>query len=155
MSRQDSKTKMKINIFTIGFAGKSAREFFAKLKEAGVKRVIDVRLNNASQLAGFTKKNDLEYFLQEIDGLDYVHMPDLAPTKNLLDAYKKKNIDWSEYERQFRELIAKRHIENLVVPEQADRACFLCSEGKSEKCHRRIVAEYLRQRWQNVVIRHL
>lgn len=155
MRGQNSKTGMTINIFTIGFAKKSAREFFTKLKEAGAKSVIDVRLNNVSQLAGFTKKQDLEYFLQEIGGLRYVHMPDLAPTKSILDAYKQKSIDWSEYERQFRELITQRHIENLVTPEQIDGACFLCSEAKPENCHRRLVAEYLREHWENVVIHHL
>jgi len=155
MSGQNNKVKTKINIFTIGFAKKSASEFFTKLKEVGAKSVIDVRLNNTSQLAGFTKKQDLEYFLQETVGLGYFHMPDLAPTKTILDAYKKKDINWSEYERQFRELMTERNIENLVTPEQIDGACFLCSEAKPENCHRRLVAEYLRERWENVVIHHL
>lgn len=155
MGEQNSKTGMAINIFTIGFAKNSAREFFTKLKEAGVKSVIDVRLNNVSQLAGFTKKQDLEYFLQEIAGLNYIHMPELAPTKNILKAFRKKNIDWSEYERQFRELITKRNIEDSMVPEQIDGACFLCSEAKPENCHRRLIAEYLREHWGNIVIHHL
>ena len=155
MSGQSSGARMKIKIFTIGFAKKSAREFFTKLKEAGVKSVIDVRLNNVSQLAGFAKKQDLEYFLQEIGGLRYIHMPDLAPTKSILNAYRKKSVDWSEYERQFRELITKRHIEDSMVPEQIDGACFLCSEAKPENCHRRLIAEYLREHWGNIVIHHL
>ncbi len=146
---------MEVNIFTIGFAKKSASEFFTKLKEAGVETVIDVRLNNVSQLAGFTKEQDLPYFLQEIANIRYIHKPELAPTKDILDAYKKKNIDWTEYERRFRELITKRHIEDSMMPEQIDGACFLCSEAKPENCHRRLVAEYLREHWENVVIHHL
>lgn len=73
MSEQNDKVK--VNIFTIGFAGKSACEFFTKLKDAGVKRVIDIRLNNVSQLAGFTKKLDIEYFLKELCKIEYLHRP--------------------------------------------------------------------------------
>jgi uncharacterized protein (DUF488 family) len=153
MSGQNNK--IKVNIFTIGFAGKSACEFFTKLKDAGVKRVIDVRLNNVSQLAGFTKKQDIEYFLKEIGRIEYIHKPEFAPTKSILDAYKKKEIDWSEYERQFRELITERQIENLVKLEQINNACFLCSEVTPEKCHRRLVVEYLQGHWRDVVINHL
>ncbi len=153
MSGQNNKTK--VNIFTIGFAGKSACEFFTKLKDAGVKRVIDVRLNNVSQLAGFTKKRDVKYFLKEIGEIEYVHKPEFAPTKNILDAYKKKEIDWGEYERQFRKLITERQIENLVTREQINNACFLCSEAEPEKCHRRLVAEYFQKRHSGVFIHHL
>lgn len=147
--------KIKVNIFTIGFARKSACEFFTKLKDAGVKRVIDVRLNNVSQLAGFTKKQDIEYFLKEIGKIEYIHKPEFAPTKSILDAYKKKEIDWCEYERQFRELITERQIENLVTPAQIDKACFLCTEAKPEKCHRRLVAEYFQKRLGYVLVHHL
>jgi uncharacterized protein (DUF488 family) len=146
---------VKVNLFTIGFAQRSACEFFKKLKEAGVKKVIDIRLNNTSQLAGFTKKQDLEYFLKQIGGVDYIHMLELAPNKDILTLYKKKEISWSEYERQFRELLTKRHIEIVVTPEEIDRACLLCSEAKPDKCHRRLVAEYLSEHWGNVIIQHL
>jgi len=146
---------METTIFTIGFAKKSAREFFTTLKEAGVSTVIDIRLNNVSQLAGFTKKQDLQYFLEEIVRVAYVHKPELAPTKEILDAYKKKQIDWSGYERQFRQLLIERHVENLITPQLVDNACLLCSEPKPDKCHRRLVAEYLRERWGNVQIKHL
>ena len=94
-----------ITLFTIGFTGKSAEEFFETLRKAGVRRLVDVRLNNVSQLAGFTKKRDLQYFLRSIAGIAYVHEPSLAPTKDILDAYKKKRIDWSEYESQFKQLL--------------------------------------------------
>ena len=145
----------KVNIFTIGFAGKSACEFFAKLKDSGVKKVIDIRLNNVSQLAGFTKKRDIEYFLKEIGKIEYIHKPEFAPTKSILDAYKKKEIDWHEYEQQFHKLITERQIENLITCEQMSEACFLCSEAKPEKCHRRLVAEYFQKRWGDILIHHL
>ncbi len=153
MSGQNNKTK--INVFTIGFAGKIAREFFTKLRDAGIKRVIDVRLNNVSQLAGFTKKRDIEYFLKEIGKIEYIHRPEFAPTKNILDAYKKKEIDWSEYESQFRQLMTERQIETLLTGGEINNACLLCSEAKPEKCHRRLVAEYLQNHWGDVFIHHL
>ena len=106
-----------INLFTIGFTQKSAKQFFDTLKKAGIKTVIDTRLNNISQLAGFTKKTDLEYFLKTIDNIDYVHLLDLAPTKDILDDYKKKKGDWETYEQKFLQLIAERQIEKKVSPE--------------------------------------
>jgi len=144
-----------IRVFTIGFARKSAREFFSALRAAGVRRVVDIRLNNVSQLAGFTKKSDLEYFLSAIGDIAYVHRPDLAPTKEILDAYKKKQIDWAEYERRFLELLRERHAESLVSPDEMDGACLLCSEPAAKKCHRRLVAEYLREKWGNLEVSHL
>ena len=123
---------MKTVIFTIGFAKKNARDFFKKIKEAGVRTVIDVRLNNVSQLAGFTKKLDLEYFLKEITNIEYVHRPELAPTKDILDAYKKKNIDWTVYETRFRQLLFERRVEDVVTPQLVERACFLCGEQKPD-----------------------
>ena len=149
------KDQARITIFTIGFAKKSAREFFAKLQNAGIKRIVDVRLNNVSQLAGFTKRDDLEYFLEVIAAIKYVHYPQLAPTKEILDGYKKKTISWPEYEKRFSKLMVERQIENLVTPIQLDYSCLLCSEPTADKCHRRLVAEYLRAKWGNVEIRHL
>lgn len=146
----------KITIFTIGFAGKSAQEFFEKLQRAGVKRLIDVRLNNVSQLAGFTKRRDLEYFLRVIADIDYVHFKDLAPTKDILDQFKKmKEIDWADYEQRFNKLLDERQPEDHYVPSEYDRGCLLCSESTPENCHRRLVAEHLRQKWGNVEIKHL
>lgn len=144
-----------VRLFTIGFTKKTAREFFTALREAGVRRVVDVRLSNASQLAGFTKKEDLAYFLREIGGIDYVHRPDLAPTKEILDAYKKKNLTWPEYEERFARLVAERKVETLLVPGDLDHACLLCSEPKPDKCHRRLVAEYIQHIWPGVIITHL
>jgi uncharacterized protein (DUF488 family) len=144
-----------IRIFTIGFTKKTAKQFLEKLKRAGVKRVVDVRLNNVSQLAGFAKKDGLKYFLKEIDGIDYVHLPDLAPIKDILDAYKKHKGDWKVYEEEFLELIERRHIEVTVPKELVHDGCLLCSEDKPHHCHRRLVAEYLRDKWGDVSISHL
>ncbi len=144
-----------MQIFTIGFTNKKAQHFFERLQHAGVKRVVDVRLNNISQLAGFTKKDDLKYFLQAIGGIDYVHVPELAPTKDLLDAYKKFKGDWNVYEREFLELMARRRIESTLTKDLIDEGCLLCSEDKPHHCHRRLVAEYLQRHWAQVSIEHL
>ena len=146
---------MAIKLFTIGFTQKSACEFFTALKDAGVKRVVDVRLNNHSQLAGFSKKEDLAYFLKELGGIDYVHLPDLAPTQDMLDAYKKNKGDWSVYERQFVDLMAWRKIEKKVKPELLQKGCLLCSEHLPHHCHRRLVAEYLNAKWGGIETKHL
>jgi uncharacterized protein (DUF488 family) len=144
-----------IHLFTIGFTRKSAKEFFTTVQQAGVKRIVDVRLNNNSQLAGFSKRDDLAYFLRSIAGIEYVHRLDLAPTQELLDRYRKVDRDWPTYERDFLQLIANRKIEQAVPPELLDRGCLLCSEHEPDHCHRRLVAEYLRDRWGNVEIDHL
>jgi uncharacterized protein (DUF488 family) len=150
-----STPKNSITLFTIGFAKKSASEFFEVLQNAGVKKVVDIRLNNVSQLAGFTKKDDLAYFLQTIAGIGYEHRPELAPTKDILDGYKKKHLTWAEYQGRFAKLITERQIEKVVTPGELDHACLLCSEPKPDKCHRRLVAEYLKSRWDHVEIRYL
>ena len=144
-----------INLFTIGFTQKTAQKFFDDLQKAGVKRVIDTRLNNVSQLAGFSKKADLEYFLKVIGGIEYVHVLDLAPTQDILDEYKKKKVDWTIYEQKFRQLISSRRIETKVSPDVINNACLLCSEAKPHNCHRRLVDEYLKDKWGNVNICHL
>lgn len=145
----------RIRLLTIGFTKKSAAEFFGKLKEAGVTRVIDTRLNNTSQLAGFTKQDDLEFFLRELAGIEYEYLPSLAPTKDLLDAYKKHGGDWSTYEVGFNALLQTRNVERVKQPEHFHNACLLCSEEEPHHCHRRLVAEYLRQKWGGVDIVHL
>ena len=145
-----------IHIYTIGFTQKTAQEFFEILRESRVQRILDIRLNNVSQLAGFSKKDDLKYFLREILGIDYVHLPLLAPTQAILDAYKKHGGDWSVYERQFMELMRKREIEKRIDPALVHQGCLLCSEDTPHYCHRRLVAEYLREHWGAAVeIRHL
>ena len=144
-----------MKVFTIGFTKKNAEQFFARLKQAGLTRVIDTRLNNVSQLAGFTKKDDLRFFLKEVAGIDYVHMPLLAPTKEILDTYKKNGGDWNTYERKYIELVASRHIESELDKNTLDGACLLCSEAMPHHCHRRLVAEYLREKWGSLEIQHL
>ena len=144
-----------MKIFTIGFTKKSAETFFTRLKSAGVKRLVDVRLNNVSQLSGFAKKDDLRFFTKSICNIDYVHALDLAPTADILDAYKKQKGDWSVYERQFLDLMGKRRIEETTPREMLDGGCLLCSEEKPRYCHRRLVAEYLKEKWGDVEIQHI
>ena len=144
-----------MKLFTIGFTKKSAETFFTRLMDARVRRLIDVRLNNVSQLAGFTKKEDLRYFSKQICDIDYLHMPQLAPTAEILDPYKKqKNGNWRLYEQQFLDLMQARHIER-IEPATLEGACLLCSEEKPHNCHRRLVAEYLREHWTDVQIEHI
>ena len=144
-----------MKVYTIGFTKTSAESFFTRLKEAGVKRVVDVRLNNVSQLAGFAKKTDLRYFLKAICGAEYDHRPELAPTQEMLDAYKKGGGSWAEYAKRFVDLMASRRIEETVPPDVIDGACLLCSEDKPHQCHRRLVAEYLKEKWGGIEIDHL
>ena len=142
-------------LYTIGFTKSSAAHFFGRLQQAGVRRLIDVRLNNTSTLAGFTKRDDLAYFLS-LHGIEYVHEPLLAPEPEMLKAIQSKSITWDTYEAQYLALIQTRN-----VAEQLDRALFagpsvlLCSEATAEHCHRRVVAEHLRERWGNLEIVHL
>jgi uncharacterized protein (DUF488 family) len=145
-----------MKIFTIGFTKKSAETFFSRLQNAGVKRLVDVRLNNVSQLAGFAKRDDLRYFTKVICGIEYIHLPELAPTAEILDPYKKqKKSDWGLYERQFLELMRSRQIEDNIAPEVVDGGCLLCSEEQPHHCHRRLVAEYLSEKWRSVEIEHI
>lgn len=144
-----------MTVYTIGFTKKSASKFFELLKQSGAKRVVDVRLNNVSQLAGFAKRDDLKYFLEKICGMDYVHQPLLAPTQEMLDEYKKNDGNWSTYEARFLDLMEKRRIENEIPKEQIVEGCLLCSEDKPHHCHRRIVAEYFRRHWGDLEISHL
>ncbi len=145
-----------MEIYTIGFTRKSARQFFESLRGVGIKRLVDVRLNNTSQLAGFAKRGDLEYFLQELCGAEYLHLPGLSPAKEMLDAYHKKTLAWEAYESRFLELLAERGAERLVDPGLfAVPTVLLCSEPSAERCHRRLVAEYLGSQWGGARIVHL
>ncbi len=144
-----------MKLFTIGFTKKNAERFFGLLSSSGVKRVVDVRLNNVSQLAGFAKRDDLKFFLQRVCGIDYVHLSDLAPTKEMLADYRKKRIGWDDYERQFLHLMRERRVEDSISREVLDGGCLLCSEDKPHHCHRRLVAEYLHDRWGGIDVRHL
>ena len=144
-----------MKIFTIGFTKTTAEAFFNRLQKAGVKKVVDLRLNNVSQLAGFAKKDDLRYFLKSISGIEYIHLPELAPTKEIFDNIKKKKGQWTDFEKQFNELMKTRRIEETIIRDSVDGACLLCSEAKPHNCHRRLVAEYLREKWGDIEIVHL
>jgi uncharacterized protein (DUF488 family) len=144
-----------MKLFTIGFTKSTAESFFNRLKQAHVTKVCDVRLNNVSQLAGFAKRDDLAYFLASIGGIGYEHTRELAPTQEMLDKYKKNGGEWDEYEQQFLELMADRQIENSISRDELDGSCLLCSEDTPHHCHRRLVAEYLQQKWSDVEIVHL
>jgi uncharacterized protein (DUF488 family) len=143
-----------LKIYTIGFTKTTAQHFFNRLKDSGATKLIDVRLNNVSQLAGFAKRDDLRYFAREICAIAYEHVPALAPSQDMLDEYKKNGGEWSLYEEKFLNLIATRQIEN-IDRENLDGGCLLCSEDKPHHCHRRLVAEYLREKWGQLEIEHL
>ena len=144
-----------IPVFTVGFTKKTAAQFFEKLRVAGIKRVVDVRLNNVSQLAGFSKRDDLRYFLKELLRVDYTEAPLLAPTHRLLDAYRKNMGRWEDYERDFLRLMEERHIEDRIDPAILAGGCLLCSEDTPHHCHRRLVVEYLQRHWGNLDIKHI
>jgi uncharacterized protein (DUF488 family) len=140
-----------LDIYTIGFTQKPAAQFFSALKTHGIRRLIDVRLNNTSQLAGYTKRDDLAYFLHEVLDAYYVHEISLAPTQDILSAYRSHAIDWPEYARRYTELLESRHVETTLDPALFEvPAALLCSEPMQDKCHRRLAAEYLDRKWGNV-----
>lgn len=143
-------------VTTIGFTKTNAEGFFERLIGAGVKKVVDVRLHNTSQLAGFAKANDLSYFLRKLGGIQYVHQPLLAPTDTILKAFKKDKGDWSVYEDRFLGLMQERKIEARLKPEMLEGACLLCSEATPHHCHRRLVVEYLNSKWgKTLAVKHL
>ena len=144
-----------MRLFTIGFTQKTAEQFFDLIRSAGVRRIIDVRLKNNGQLAGYSKERDLKFFLREIGRIDYIHIPELAPTKDILDAYKKHKGDWTVYEQEFLELMEKRRIDESIARDVMDQGCLLCSEHKPHHCHRRLVAEYLETKWGGIETDHL
>lgn len=145
-----------IDIYTIGFTKKSAATFFNFLKHSKIKTLIDVRLNNISQLAGFAKRDDLKFFLKELCGADYIHFPELAPTKEILNAYKQGDMSWEVYEDKFLNLMGQRCIEKSIKPALLDHGCLLCSEHEPHLCHRRLVADYLNENTDlNLKVKHL
>jgi len=145
-----------MEVYTIGFTKKPAAKFFGELKRVQIKQLIDIRLNNSSQLAGFTKKDDLIFFLREICDANYLHEPLLAPTSEILTSYKKKKIGWQEYEKRFLDLMMERKVEQNINRNIFDRpTVLLCSEPTAAQCHRRLVLEYLHSRWGNFEIIHL
>ena len=145
-----------MEVFTIGFTKKPASVFFGSLRERGIRLLMDVRLNNKSQLSGFAKRADLEYFLAELCGAGYVHEPLLAPTQEMLSAYRAKRLTWSEYERAYLELITNRRVETQIDRRRFETpTVLLCSELKPDRCHRRLAIDYLAQAWGSLQIKHL
>lgn len=144
-----------MKIYSIGFTEKSAEKFFSLIKANPVRTIIDVRLNNISQLSGFAKKNDLIYFLKELCDVNYLHLAELAPTKEILNPYKKGDMTWEVYEDKFINLMAKRNIER-IDKSLLENGCLLCSEHKPHHCHRRLVIEYLNKHWDTELeVKHL
>ena len=143
-------------IFTIGFTAKRAEDFFNLLSDSNVKAVLDVRLNNKSQLSGFAKRDDLKFFLNEIGGIAYIEARDLAPETEILKRYQHKEISWEEYADRYLNLISKRNVERLIEKNQVIGSCLLCSEHLPHHCHRRLAAEYLNSQWGTTLkITHL
>ncbi len=147
---------MGMDVTTIGFTKTTAENFFGRIKAAGVKRVLDVRLHNTSQLAGFAKSDDLAYFLKAICGAGYVHEPLLAPTEDIMSAFKKEKGDWNVFRNDFMGLMVERQVQDHLKPEAFDGSCLLCSEDKPHRCHRTLVCDYLNGKWGGKLsIRHL
>ena len=134
-----------ITLFTIGFTKKSAEKFFSLLNQAGVRKIVDIRLNNSSQLAGFAKGDDLRYFAKKICGAEYLHILDFAPTKELLKSYQDKETTWDEYVSVYRDLLEKRGVKSRYSIDAFDQACFLCTEDLPTNCHRRLLVEYFEE----------
>ena len=148
---------MQITIYTIGFTGKSAEEFFALLQNAGVRALVDVRENRVGQLSGFSKYPDIEFFLKTIAGVSYRHAPELAPSREIRQAYQRTK-KWEEYEPRFLALMRERRAIARVEPFK-EKTALLCSEPGPEKCHRRLVADLLAEKWRGeghrVDVQHL
>ena len=144
-----------MKLFTIGFTRSKAAHFFGRLQAAGVTRVHDTRLNRTSQLAGFAKQDDLAFFLERIGGIGYRVEALLAPTAEMLDAYRAKQIGWDEYARRYLDLLVARRVEQRIAPGELDHHCLLCSEATPEHCHRRLAADYLSDTVGGLEIVHL
>ena len=145
-----------MEVFTIGFTQTTAADFFGKLRRYGIRRLVDVRLNNVSQLAAFAKRDDLSFFLKELCGAEYLHEIRLAPTQEMLDAYKKQKGSWDVYASVFLDLMQQRRIEIELNPDLFDvPTALLCSEPTADHCHRRLVVEYLQEKWSDVRPVHL
>ena len=146
-----------MNLYTIGFTQKSAAQFFELIKENNIELLIDIRLNNKSQLAGFAKGEDLRYFLNHICNCEYIHELMFAPSKELLDNYRDSQISWKQYEEKFNELISSREMRSRFdnLSRGFSRICLLCSEANSEKCHRRLLAENIGRYNADIKVIHL
>jgi uncharacterized protein (DUF488 family) len=145
-----------MQLYTIGFTKKTAKQFFDSLKETNIEKLVDIRLRPDSQLAGFAKREDLRFFLERLNNCDYQYEPRLAPSDYLLKAYRE-NKDWKTYEAGFLQLLLERNIPQALdkTSFEIKRCCLLCSEAEPEQCHRRLVAEEMQKYWKNVQIVHI
>ena len=134
-------------LFTIGTSGTSAEDFFARLREAGVRKVIDTRLWGSSQLAGFAKKADLPFFLRAVADIAYEAHSELAPSADILKAFQAGTVTWEEYARRYLALLDARRITQSLDPAVLDHACLLCACTAPHHCHRRLLAEYIDRAW--------
>jgi uncharacterized protein (DUF488 family) len=156
LSTENDENEEPYRVLSIGFTGKSAEKFFTLLRKSKTKKLLDVRLQNTSQLAGFAKRDDLKFFLKEICGIEYVEIPDLYPEPGLLKDYKNKVIDWHYYQSKYNELLSHRAVESILTPSMLNNGCLLCSEHKPHQCHRRLAIEYLNETWkQRFKVEHL
>jgi len=144
-----------VKLYSIGFTKKSAETFFDLLSENKITKIVDTRINNSSQLSGFAKGRDLQFFAKSISAINYSHNVDFAPTKELLSKYRKGELTWSEYEKEYLNLLDIRKIKSKYDVERFHENCFLCSEDKADKCHRRLLAEYFQESRNDVEIIHL
>lgn len=146
-----------MKVYTIGFTQKSAKKFFDLLRANNIKTVVDIRLNNTSQLAAFAKGEDLKFFLTEFCNIDYIHDTTFAPTEELLKNYKNKKVSWLDYENEFGRIMQQRNIKSYIVKNYSNKEsiCLLCSEALPNQCHRRLVAEIFEKTLDNVQIIHL
>lgn len=144
-----------MKLYTIGFTKKSAETFFETLKANDVRTVLDIRLKNNTQFAGFTKRDDLPYLLQKIGGIGYRHWIEAAPTADLLKRYQDEEITWGTYKKEYNRLIKARNVAEGVTAAELDRACLLCAEPTAERCHRRLLAEHLAAKFPKITIVHL
>jgi uncharacterized protein (DUF488 family) len=146
-----------MKLYTIGFTQKRAETFFELLRHNGIQRLVDIRVSPDGQLAGFARKDDLPYFLDRLaGGCVYLHLPELAPTKEILKDYRTDG-DWQRYVLRFEMLLDERGIPATLQREgfETQISCLLCSEATPEQCHRRLVAERLAAHWPDVEIIHL
>ena len=144
-----------ISLYTLGFTKKNASKFFGLLEQNNIKRLVDIRINTSSQLSGFAKDEDLKYFLERIVHIEYIYIPDFAPTKELFNSYREKKLSWEEYEIEYQNLIRTRKVREKYSVDDFDGNCFLCSEDLPDKCHRRLLVEYLKNNRDDIIIKHL
>jgi len=144
-----------LNLYTIGFTGKSAEQFFTLVSETKASRLIDIRINRTSQLAGFAKEQDLKFFIPQLTNMEYVVREELAPTKDLLASYRRQDIAWEQFAERYEQLLRERLLQNALSLEDFSNSILLCSEKEPEKCHRTLLANILIEQFPSLEIVNL